>query len=261
MWIVEWLLSILTYPITWFWTAYNTYKEERKVWKIIVLFVISLSGLFLVTYALLWSSVWLFTNHIEIVIIVGLLLWLYSYVKAKMEAKPVQEDIISTDVQALNEQANKAYPTVRNIMYQTLKVSAESIGGVIPRLLQELEVLEQHYIIANEICFYQFRLSKADIKVRYEQEELREFERILQNDISRKIQAGDFPSLGMEQFIDAYGNIYDAIYIDVIEDIDTCFIIQTVLYSPQYAEYLRRKRMNQQSLLIDTSVPDAKWDR
>ena len=52
---------------------------------------------------------------------------------------------------------------------------------------------------------------------------MREFERILQNDISRRIKAGDFPTLGMEQVVDAYGNIYDAIYIDVIEDIDNCF--------------------------------------
>ena len=111
-------------------------------------------------------------------------------------------------------------------MYQTLKVSAECIGGVIPRLLQEIEVLEKHYIIANEICFYQFRIQKADIKIRYEQEELREYESILQNDISRKIRAGDFPSLGVEQYMDSYGNIYDAVYIDVIEDIDTYFIVQ-----------------------------------
>ena len=115
----------------------------------------------------------------------------------------------------------------------------------------------KYQLRASGECFYQFRLSKADIRTRYDQNELREFERILQNDISRRIKAGDFPTLGMEQFVDAYGNIYDAIYIDVIEDIDNCFLIQAVMYSPQYAGYLRQKRMNQQSLSTDNSVPDA----
>ncbi|MBR5509581.1 MAG: hypothetical protein IKV59_05965 [Lachnospiraceae bacterium] len=255
------LLSMLVYPIKWFWKGYEKYKSENNVFMVVVLWVISLTGIGVSGYCMYRLFEWLLVYHMDIVIIALAIIWLYSWVKSKLDSNNVSMNTVSVEMQELVDQANRAYPTVRNILYQTLKTSAESIGGVIPRVFEEIEVVERHYTISNNICFFQFRLSKADIRTRYEKNELREFERILQNDISRKIKAGDFPTLGMEQFIDAYGNIYDAIYIDVIEDIDNCFLIQVVMYSPQYAGYLRQKRMNQQSLSTDNSVPDAKWDR
>lgn len=261
MWLVKWLLSMLVYPIKWFWKGYEKYKSENNVFMVVVLWVISLTGIGVIGYCMYRLFEWLLVYHMDIVIIALALIWLYSWVKSKLDSNNVPVDTVSVEMQELVEQANRAYPTVRNILYQTLKTSAENIGGVIPRVFEEIEVVEQHYTISNNICFYQFRLSKADIRTRYDQNELREFERILQNDISRKIKAGDFPTLGMEQFVDSYGNIYDAIYIDVIEDVDNCFLIQAVMYSPQYAGYLRQKRMNQQSLATDNSIPDAKWDR
>lgn len=261
MWLVKWLLSMLVYPIKWFWEEYDKYKTENNVFMVVVLWAVSLTGVGVIGYCMFRLFEWLLVFHMDIVIILFAIFWLYSFIKSKLDYNNVPIETVSIEMQELIDQANRAYPTIRNIMYQTLKTSAESIGGIIPRLLEEIEVLEQHYTISNKICFFQFRLSKADIRIRYEQNELREFERILQNDISRKIKAGDFPTLGMEQFVDAYGNIYDAIYIDVIEDIDNCFLIQAVMYSPQYAEYLRQKKMNQQNQLADNSIPDAKWDK
>ena len=144
-------------------------------------------------------------------------------------------------------------------MYQTLKSCAENIGGIVPRALADIEVLEGHYVISQNICFYQFRLEKTDIRTRYQQEEITEFISILQAEINRKIQNKDFPTLAMEKFIDSYGNIYDAVYIDVIEDMDRYFLIQSVFYSPQYAEYLRQKKMVQQEGKTVSNIPDAKW--
>lgn len=229
---------------------------------VVVLWVVSLSGVGVVGYCLFRLLEWILIYHMDVVIIVLAMIWLYSWVRSKMnvdtDTAPVET--ISVEMQELKEQADRAYPTVRNVMYQTMKTSAESIGGVIPRVLEEIEISEQHYTISNNICFYQFRLSKADIRTRYDQNELREFERILQNDISRKIRAGDFPAFGTGDRVDDYGNVYDAILIDVIEDVDSCFLIQAVMYSPQYASYLRQKKMNQQGLIANNSIPDAKWD-
>lgn len=261
MWIAKWLLSMIIYPIKWFWKEYEKYKQENNVFMVVVLWIVSLTGVGVIGYCICRLFVWLLVYHMDIIMIALAIVWLYSWVKSKIESDNVPMETVSVEMQDIAEQADRAYPTVRNIMYQTLKTSAESIGGVIPRLLEEIEVLEQHYTISNKICFYQFRLSKADIRTRYDKNELQEFERILQNDISRKIKAGDFPTLGMEQFVDSYGNIYDAIYIDVIEDIDSCFLIQTVIYSPQYAGYLRQKKMNQQGLQSDICIPEAKWDK
>lgn len=209
----------------------------------------------------LWIIYNLFTYHIEIVMFIAVVIWLYTYVKIKMGEKDnkLNEEQLAKDQALLKEQAEKGYPIIRNILYQTLKGNAESIGGIVPRLLTEIEILERHYIIENEVCFYQFKIEKQDIKMQYKLVELEEFKRMIQIAISRKIQAGEFPSLGTESYLDAYGNIYDAVYIDVIEDMDSCFIIQTVFYSPAYANYLRKKQMNQKSIEGSGSIPDAKW--
>ena len=259
MWFLEWLLGIITFPITWFWNSYKRLKETRDVKRLIIFFVLSLSGFAILAVALLWLILWLITFHIEVIVIISVVCWLFAYVKAKMDKPSEEEPTISQELLELEEQAVKAYPTMRNIMYQTLKSCAENIGGIVPRVLADIEVLESHYVISQNICFYQFRLEKTDIRTRYQQEEITEFISILQAEINRKIQNKDFPTLAMEKFIDSYGNIYDAVYIDVIEDMDRYFLIQSVFYSPQYAEYLRQKKMVQQEGKTVSNIPDAKW--
>ena len=95
MWFVEWLLSILTYPIEWFWDKASVYKEEGKKGRVILLFALSLSGVVLFGYALIYGCIWIWYNHIEIVIIGGLIIWLYSYVYSKcVKKQEAQVDLI-----------------------------------------------------------------------------------------------------------------------------------------------------------------------
>lgn len=259
MWFLEWLLSIIIFPITWFWNSYKRLKETRDVKRLIIFFILSLSGFAILAGALLWLILWLITFHIEVIVIISVVCWLFAYVKAKIDKPSEEEPTISQELMELEEQAIKAYPTMRNIIYQTLKSCAENIGGIVPRVLADIEVLESHYIISQNICFYQFRLEKTDIRSRYQKEEITEFISIIQAEINRKIQNKDFPTLAMEKFIDSYGNMYDAVYIDIIEDMDRYFLIQSVFYSPQYAEYLRQKKMVQQESNRVSNIPDAKW--
>lgn len=259
MWFLEWLLSIIIFPITWFWNSYKRLKETRDIKRLIIFFILSLSGFAILAGALLWLILWLITFHIEVIVIISVVCWLFAYVKAKIDKPSEEEPTISQELMELEEQAIKAYPTMRNIIYQTLKSCAENIGGIVPRVLADIEVLESHYIISQNICFYQFRLEKTDIRSRYQKEEIAEFISIIQAEINRKIQNKDFPTLAMEKFIDSYGNMYDAVYIDIIEDMDRYFLIQSVFYSPQYAEYLRQKKMVQQESNRVSNIPDAKW--
>lgn len=262
MWFLKWIISILIFPVNWFWKSYEKYEQSGDSWDLILSFLISLSGVLLLGGAFLWISYNLFVFHIEIVMIVAVVIWLYTYVKMKMDEKVkiLNEEQLTKDQALLKELAEKGYPIIRNILYQTLKGTAESIGGVIPRLLAEIEMQECRYTLVNQVVFYQFKLYKQDIKMQYKSVELEEFKRILQTAVSRKIQAGEFPSLGTESYLDAYGNIYDAVYVDVIEDMDSCFVIQAVFYSPAYSDYLRKKQMNQKNIECGGSIPDAKWN-
>lgn len=267
MWMIEKLVALITFPIQWFWAKYTHYQEEENILKIIILFTLSLSGVAIIGIATIYIIVFVFQNYPEWVVVGGLVVWLYAYIHTKMEQKAqmsamqnAEQTMMLTQQQIqMQDQAINAYPVIRNILYQTLKDVAESIGGVVPRLLAEIEVPERHFIFANGICFYQFKLAKADIKFNYMREELQEFQRITQAKISQKIQCGEFPTLGASTFLDTHGNIYDAVCIDIIEDMNTYLIIQAVFYSPTYAEYLRYKQINMQSWENGTSIPEETW--
>lgn len=260
MWFWEWLLSIVLFPIHWFWNKYQELNEEQCVWKLVLLFAGSLSGILMIGFALIWLGYYLINYHLSLVVAIGVIVWLYAYVKSKIDGK---ENAVTNSVQnkqeQLKEQADRGYPIMRNIMYKTLRDEAETIGGFKPRILQEIEVLETHYIISDDIIYYQFKLNKADINMYYGKDDLEEFRRILQVAIMRKLQAGEFPRLQIENVMDGYGNIFDAISVDMIEDIDTFFIIQTVFMSQAYANILRGKMMEEQSVRTK-AVLNTDWN-
>ena len=265
MWFAEWLISIVTYPVYWFWRKASAYREEGKKGSIILLFALSLSGVLLFIFVLIWGSVWLWTNHIEIVIGLGLIIWLYSYIYSKIEKNQNQKEqerqVVSQAEAELWEQAKDDYPRIKTIIYRTLKGSADTIGGERPISENEIVFSESPYMVANGVIFYQFQLVKHDIKMRYEKAELAEYARVLQNDIARKIRAGDFPDISNDKIWHEDGKSYDVITIDGIEDMDNCFYIRVVRFSPMYVEY--RKKIAERQILDTTrasDIPTAKWE-
>lgn len=264
MWMIQKLIDFLTFPVTRFWECFEKYKEEKSTWKIILLFIGSLTGLALIGGALGWIIYYIVSYHFEWLVIVGLILWLYSYVKSKMDKKAMANNV--QDVPAVDPvwedfkaQAEKGYPIMRNIMFQTSKEVASSVGANSPRLLQEIEIPGEHYVLVNGICFYQFKLSKADPMMQYNLEDLAVFREQFQSVCSRLIASGSFPTLQMQNCMDAYGNWYDAVHIDVIEDVGNTFIIQSVFVTPAYTEYKHQLQLNQQDMTTNMSIPDATW--
>ena len=266
-WFIDKLIELLSFPIQWFWDKFEEYRDYGTIWNIILLFMISFGGLVLIVGSLAWLMLYLYNNHIELIVSVGLVIWLYAYFKSKRDKKDLEDkhktEIQETQVKQAQEmahaQAQSNYPLMRNIMYQTLKSYAENIGGVKPRLLQEIEVVDTHYVLENNICFYQFKLKKADMKVQYDYWDLVEFQIILQEEIARKLKNGEFPALGTQTYLDSSGILFDAVCIDIIEEIGQYFIIQSVFYSPAYADYWRSKEINSQANSSDTTIPDAEW--
>lgn len=235
MMFLEWLISLLTFPINWFWTKYETYKETNNIPMLILLFSFSLSGVLLLALAILKLADYLFTYHLNLLIVFGIIYWLYTYIRDKRQEPEVDSTpTVQTDIMV---QAEKGYSIMRNVIFQTVKSTASDIGGKVPRLLGEIEVSDCHFIITDNLCFYQFRLLKEDMMVQYTEHDLNEFKSIFQTNLAHKIQSGEFPTLKMENYRDKYGNWYDSIIIDTIEDIGNMFILQTVFCSPEYAEY------------------------
>lgn len=254
MWFWEWLMSIFLFPVKWFWKKYEEFNEERCIWKLILLFAGSLSGMLLIGFVLVWIGYYLIQYHFSLLVVIGIIIWIYIYVKSTLKEKTASNE---RKIAMSEEMAEKSYPAMRNIMYQTLKSCADAIGGIVPRLLQEIEVLEAHYIINNNICFYQFRLNKADFSMMYTPDDLNEFKRILQVTLSRKFDGGEFSRYKFEDIIDAYGNKYEHVYVDTIEDIDTFFIIQTVFTTMEYADYYRNREVNRQ--MVSNKPLNVDW--
>lgn len=248
--ILEFLTNIVLFPIKWFWKKYTSYKEQGNIPMIILLFAVSFTGVIGISFACLKLVDYMFTNHLNLLLFIGVVIWLYLYVRDKNNTPEPPTDSVEIVESIIIQQAEKGYPIMRNIIFQTVKSVAPDIGGRTPRVISEVEVPEDHYIISNSICFYQFRLLKQDLKMHYTDNDLKEFQNILQAFLSHKIQSGDFPQLKMENYRDKYGNWLDSIIIDTIEDVGNMFIIQAVFSSPEYAEY-------QHQITLSTTASDS----
>lgn len=258
MMILEFLISILGYPVKWFWSHYETYKEVHDIKRLILLFSVSLSGLIVLSLGFFKLANYLFAYHLNLIIFISIIIWLYAYIRDKYMSnlpEPPENDNI-----ALWEQAEKGYPIMRNIVFQTTKSIAPDIGGKIPRLLGEIEMPEDRFLIANDICYYQFRLSKEDMRVQYTANDVQEFQHIFQSALSHKIQSGAFPTLKLENYRDAYGNWHDCVELDTMEDVGSFFIIQTVFCSPEYAEYRHHLAMEKTAQADTNTTIDTTWD-
>ena len=262
------IIEVCIYPITFFWKElFFKAKKSDSIIKLILFFVLSFGGTASIIYALIWLLCYVFTYHMDIVIVISVIIWLFAYVRAQIiqvEQKNEQEQeeqnaLLLQEKSELENKARQAYPLVRNIMYQILKSSAEYIGGLSPRLLSEIEVPETHWIISNGLCFYQFKSEKADTRIQYSNEELKEFVTILNYNISRKLDAHEFPTLGVQKYIDEWSNVHSALQCDIIEDLDRYLLIQVILYSPEYAKYLHDKQLALQGENLDTIIPDEEW--
>jgi len=256
--LLEYLVSVLTFPVCWFWKRFETYKQSGNIAKIALLFAVSLSGVVVIGISLFKLANYLFTYHLNLLLIIACIPWLYSYFRDKSNKANVKPD--STPPSDVAIQAEKGYPIMRSIIYQTAKSVAPDIGAKLPRLLGEVEVPDQHYIISNNICFYQFNLMKADPKVQYSPEELSAFKAFFQTELTHKIHSGDFPALQLEVYRDKYGNFYDSVILESLEDIGNMLILQSVFISPDYAEYRHQLHMMEHPSTSATQNIEESWD-
>lgn len=254
---MNWLWKIISFPISWFWKQYQSYKDNNDTIGMIALFFVSLSGTALLTGVIIYSGVYILDNHFYLVVICGLIYWSYMYVRDRQ----IQQSSIEPEEQPqgvlADEQLEHEYILMRRIMFQLLKDTAEEIDGKIPRLIPEIEMIENNFIISNGICFYQFRLLKTDFRNNYTKDDLEEFRVILQTTLTHKLQSGEFPTVKLEDYRDKYGKLYSCIIIDSLEDIGTEFIIQTVFITAEYTEYRHQIELEKNN--SHKKPPIEKW--
>ena len=258
-------MDFLLFPIRNFWQQLEE-NPEKSFGKKMALFLLSLLGLFVLGGLLIWFILYMLSKRFEIVVGIVFLGFLYSYGRNKYLEKAAKSNSVQLEQQTVQEKqqeemevkARNDHYIMRNIMYQTLKTSADSIGGIPPRVLEEIQVDGKPYYFSanNAICFHSFKLKKQNINSNYTTEELQIFARTLESDIAYKVNCGLFPSLSIQNVIDEQGT-HSIIQIAVVEDVGNLLLIQAVFYNSDYAIYLQNQKLNQTE--CDNAVPDEKW--
>lgn len=253
MWLIETLINLFLYPIDWWWDMYEKYRKSKSTFKMILLFITSIMGLVVIFAGVLWLSTWLLSEHLDKLILGGLVVYAYSYVKSQRDKKAdetkvkqeeeMRERELHKEMQ-MDEKAKRCYFSIRSIMFDTLKKCVKHIESEELHKPRDIDMTEDKYEIVNDIIFFKFRLSKEDKKKNYDDLELQSFADIIRRVLARKLHEGDDENFGTTFITDTYGNQFEKLNVDRLEDWGECFVVYVVAYTEGYAEYWRNKRLN-----------------
>lgn len=260
------LINLVMFPINWFWERYKKCKKENAVGKMICLFAFSLTGLAVIMVAIAYVIAIIFLKINErpeaLLIILGVV-WLYLYGRSRSlnqeeQSKKAKEQQ-NSDLNELNKNAIKGLPIITMFMFTIFRKLADEIDCEKPLTSAEIQLPEDKYIIRNGLCFYQLKLKKKDMKT-YDRDTLDVFKTDLQYSIQNKIHSGDGLSFEAHDVLDRYGNIFDAVVVDNIEDMGGFFQFSVVFASQNYAEYSRQKQMIKMQDKASSEELTVSWD-
>ncbi len=265
-WFLEKLIELLLLFPRWFGKKLTEYKENDNIAGIILVFIISLAGLFMfaLLIVLIAYLIIAFINaHPYIAAIIGSIICLYAYALAKPSSSQNEENTTDNDAawHAYYEQCDRAYITMRSIMYQTLRGCAMELGCNIPTYINNIEMPEEHYVIANNLCMYQFKLDKAEMHEIIPEKILDEYKEQSQYCLHNKIKNGDFPTLAIEDFVDCYGNVWDGVVIDSISDFGKYLHFYVVFVTAEYTDYIAKRRAESAGTTSTSSNITEKWGK
>lgn len=235
------ILKILLAPIVTFWRKVETYKECGEYGKMVAAFVASLFLVLSMASALIVVLIFLFNYHIEVLIIIGIIAWIYWIVKEyffnkKDNNSPPPSD--DPNEYLIHVNAMNGYSSMRTIVFKILRESATHIGAKVPQILQDIEVMTDKYIYANNIVYYQFRVAKQNLTQMSSSSDLCEFNSILQSTFKNLWKTGKFSHIALQEQVDKYGNVFDPITIYYVEDLGNEFLIQTCYTTQAYIDLL-----------------------
>lgn len=267
-WFLKKMVFFLIYPIWKFLVYFEENESNTSTGKMLLLFAGALAGTGLIGLAYYLPINYIINNHFEWIVfaVVGLLLT--DYVKSIMKGKNTLQETppkeVAPSLSDIQKQAEDGYSTMKRIVYATAKEIASEISVVSPRLISEVEFDNDPYIIgrgsSEGICFYQFKLTKADPKKRYTISECSDFRDIFEKECSFLIETGNFPGIPTHKEKDNHNKWYYAVCIDLIEDAGKFLYVYTVYYDSVYSEYRHKIELEAQERETRVDPPDASWN-
>lgn len=233
------IFEIITTPIQRFWADAQYLWESKSYGKLTFSFLASLLCIVLMGITLGFTIIFLIKFHFEVILIIGGIIFLYSMVKKMFPTKPKEVEPVEDPSSYVYESAVNGYAPMRTIIYKTLKECATFIGAIPPRMLSEIEVPTEKFLIAHECAFFQFQIRKEEIKTYYNTADLEEFRKIIQNTFKQLWETGQFPQIALQTYMDGTGIILDPIIITNFEDLGNIYLLQVVYTTPAYVSYMR----------------------
>ncbi|MBQ9699175.1 MAG: hypothetical protein IJV71_00990 [Lachnospiraceae bacterium] len=241
------------------------HKSNGDIGRAVVAIATSLLYLISMIFVLALGILFLLKFHIEIIIIIGAISWLYAlvykkYLKNDINSTPSSNNGNEADTNILIQNAINGYAPIRTVFIKVFKSCAPYLGCIPPKYLSDIEDSSNKYIIDFGCVWYNFCLKKENIKIMYTDDELKEFSKIIQSAFKRLWEAGQFNHIELKAVVDE-GTILDPILITKVEDYGDILQIQVTYTTPRYVELMREYNnfRDTQNQYIEDSQNDPRF--
>lgn len=261
----ESILNLLLMFPRWYWAKVKEYQEEDNRLGIVkmtvfALFVTVLSILAFLAFIYLCYLFAVYHPLIASAIIFVVMVYLFALFKPEPAKK---EDTTNYDAEweAYYEACDRAYITARSIMYQVLRSCAMELGGNMPTFINQIEMPEEHYVVTDNFCLFQFKLDKTDIHEAVTENILSEYKDQLQYCIHSKIKNCEFPTLHIQDYVDTHGNVYDGFVVHNVEDFGKYLHFYVVFVTSEYTDYLAQAKAEANATSSSNNSISESWKK
>lgn len=241
------LIEIITAPIRQFGVKMQQYKTEGKYLPIIGAFLLSLGLFALMAFVAIVIILWLFeyfSNHIGIVVVIGLITWLYWAVLHKRPAPPQDNNYspCPTDKEALlRESAEAECDEMQIAALMVLQDVSPHINAKAPANLYDIiPIVGGRYTISEGFVLNRYYLEKNDIQKRLTDEEKRTTIAIIQQSYNLHIREGKITGLTLKVYKDNNLSL-PPIIVHNLEDWGHGYLIEVVHTDAAFADFYYKR--------------------
>lgn len=257
MWLLETMLKIYGIKSEKWWETYIKHKKLISVYTLTTLSMIIIKLIELLIRLMGMGLIWLGNERpyilaiVFIVILIGasIIAWRERKAKLEEEKKEEKSSIEKQRIEEHHKNVKECYFKLRITVYEIMQECGKSIECASIRNIRELDMIVGKHQCENDVIFTLFKLPKEDVRANYSDEDLEAFKNIIQSCLTRKIHEVENTDTNFAGIEDEYGNIFEKINIDRVEDWGNYFVMYVVLYSKEYAEYWRNRELNRINLV------------
>lgn len=243
MLMVNKLVEVLTAPIRQFGVKMQQYKAEGRYLPIVGTFILSLGLFALMAFVAIVIILWLFeyfSNHIGLVVVIGLITWLYWAVLHKRPAPPQDNNHSScptNEEMLLIESAEAECDEMQITALMILQDVCPHINAKTPANLYDvIPPTGGRYKIKDGFCIYRYFVEKNEPKPLLTNEEKKATIALIQQSYNLHATRGKITGLTLKVYKDS-NMALPPLKVHDLEDWGYGYLIEVVHTDAAYATY------------------------